>query len=95
MVFWKCPGSKTSYQRKWSPQIIKYFTLSGDEPTEEFGDNLKTVEIPGDMQKKFHEDDEKELKLAEEEKLERLQKSDTKWLWHSSLLEFVKPHVGD
>ena len=47
-----------------------YF-ISGDEPREEFGENLKEVEIPEDMKKKFEEDDRKEYQLAEKEKLEK------------------------
>ncbi|KAH3795979.1 protein HGH1 homolog isoform X2 [Dreissena polymorpha] len=46
--------------------------LIGDEPTEEFGENLKEVEIPEDVHAKFVEDDRKELEFAEKERLEKL-----------------------
>lgn len=45
--------------------------FKGDDPEQEFGDNLKSVDIPEDLQKQFHEEDEKEIKQAEEEKLKR------------------------
>jgi len=50
------------------------FFRSGEEPGDEFGENLKAVDIPEDVVKKFHEDDRKELEFAEKERLEKLAK---------------------
>ncbi|WAQ93681.1 HGH1-like protein [Mya arenaria] len=46
--------------------------MIGDEPTEEFGENLKDVDIPEDVLKRFHEDDRKEREFAEKERQEKL-----------------------
>jgi len=54
--------------------IFIFFFRSGEEPGDEFGENLKAVDIPEDVVKKFHEDDRKELEFAEKERLEKLAK---------------------
>lgn len=43
--------------------------LPGDEPAEDFGDNLKDVDIPENVQMDFLEQDMKELERAQQEKL--------------------------
>ncbi|KAL4222372.1 Protein hgh1 [Mactra antiquata] len=47
--------------------------LISDEPSEEFGENLKEVEIPEDLTDRFIQDDSKEYKLAQSE-MEELSK---------------------
>ncbi|XP_060604805.1 protein HGH1 homolog [Ruditapes philippinarum] len=46
--------------------------LIGDEPTGDFGENLKEVDIPEDIKEDFIKQDEKDIELAEKERLEQL-----------------------
>ncbi|XP_053374714.1 protein HGH1 homolog isoform X2 [Mercenaria mercenaria] len=49
--------------------------LIGDEPSEEFGDNLKEVDIPEDIQQDFLKQDQKELEYAYKEQREKLEEN--------------------
>ena len=47
-------------------------SILADEPSEEMGDNLKDLEIPVDIQEKFHKEDELEQQQSELEQQQRV-----------------------